>query len=178
MLPPFDWDQLAPELAEDVGEDGERRPGGRRRARVRRQVLSRPEGLLEKRSAARADLISYAFYPQLYREFGNIPGIFRHVALGHAGVFLRLEPGQKTSVEIEPGKTLIVKLLGIGEIRPDGTRNVWFELNGQHREVRVRDEAVESRVATRPKAEKDDPAGIGVPMPGRILKIDMWTDRR
>jgi Pyruvate carboxylase len=75
-------------------------------------------------------------------------------------------------VEIEPGKTLIIKLLGIGEARPDGTRSVWFELNGQHREVTVRDEAVESRVVTRPKAEKNNPAHIGAPMPGRMLKID------
>src|SRR5690606_32536378 len=68
---------------------------------------------------------------------------------------------------------LIIKLVGIGQVQPDGTRSVWFELNGQHREVTVRDEAAETRVVARPKAVKGDPRHVGAPMPGRILKIDV-----
>ena len=56
-------------------------------------------------------------------------------------------------MEIEPGKTLIVKFLTVGEPHPDGTRTVFFELNGQPREVTVRDRAlrvVERSASRRP----------------------------
>ena len=56
--------------------------------------------------------------------------------------FYGLEPGEEVSVDIEPGKTLIVKFLTVGEPDDDGTRTVFFELNGQPREVVVMDRSL------------------------------------
>ena len=62
----------------------------------------------------------------------------------------------KSPSNLEPGKTLIIKFLTVGEPHPDGTRTVFFELNGQPREVTVRDQSLEvkerdaSRRPTRP----------------------------
>jgi pyruvate carboxylase len=74
-------------------------------------------------------------------------------------------------VEIEPGKTLIVRYLTIGEIRDDGTRTVFFELNGQPREVVVADRAVEGNLHKQPKADPDDPNHVGAPMPGKVSSV-------
>ena len=63
-----------------------------------------------------------------------------------------LRLGEEIEVEIEKGKTLIVKLLSIGEPRADGTRVVYFELNGQSREVVIKDENIKSSVITKVKA--------------------------
>lgn len=174
LLPPADWAELARELAEAVGEDGGAGPaaGGEPGSAAKSRVPAGGSAGEEEAPPAR-ELISYALYPQVYKEFVEHRRAYSDTWLLDTPVFFYgLRPGQQTAVEIEPGKTLIIKLLGIGEARPDGTRSVWFELNGQHREVTVRDEAVESRVVTRPKAEKNNPAHIGAPMPGRMLKID------
>ena len=59
--------------------------------------------------------------------------------------------GEEIEVEIEKGKTLIVKLVSIGEPQADGTRVVYFELNGQPREVIIKDESIKSSVQTKVK---------------------------
>ena len=51
-------------------------------------------------------------------------------------------PGEEISVELEPGKALIIKFLTVGEPQPDGKRVVFFELNGQPREVTVQDKSL------------------------------------
>ena len=48
--------------------------------------------------------------------------------------FYGLALGEETRIEMEPGKTLVVKLTAVGELLEDGTRIVYFELNGQPRE--------------------------------------------
>ena len=58
-----------------------------------------------------------------------------------------MERGEEITVELEPGKTLVIKFLTVGEPHPDGTRTVFFELNGQPREVTVRDKSLDVKRA-------------------------------
>jgi pyruvate carboxylase len=74
-------------------------------------------------------------------------------------------------VEIEPGKTLIVKLLAVGEPHADGTRTVFFELNGQPREVVVTDRSLASSVRQAPKADPADPHQVAAPLPGVVVSV-------
>ena len=82
-----------------------------------------------------------------------------------------MDPAEEVSVEIEPGKTLIIKFLTIGDPHPDGTRLVFFELNGQPREVVVLDRALAIDVKAHPKAEAGNPKQVGAPMPGLVVNI-------
>ena len=71
------------------------------------------------------------------------------------------------AVELEPGKTLVVKFQTVGEPHPDGTRTVFFELNGQPREVSVRDRSLEVKEAAKPKADPNvSPARSARRFPG------------
>src|SRR5207244_4040508 len=79
--------------------------------------------------------------------------------------------GEETSIEIEPGKTLILRYLTTGELRDDATRTIFFELNGQPREVVIADRAVEATLHKHPKAEADNPHHIPAPMPGKVSAI-------
>src|SRR5690606_16767859 len=79
--------------------------------------------------------------------------------------------GEEIEVEIETGKTLIVKLVSIGQPQPDGTRVVYFELNGQPREVVIKDENIKSTVVLKQKADPKNQAHIGATMPGTVLKV-------
>ena len=90
-----------------------------------------------------------------------------------------MEPGEEVSVEIEPGKTLIVKFLTVGEPHADGKRTVFFELNGQPREVDGRSTARSpSACARRPKADPGDPKQVGAPMPGLVVGVAVAAGRR
>jgi pyruvate carboxylase len=77
-----------------------------------------------------------------------------------------MERGADIPVELEPGKTLVIKFLTVGEPHPDGTRTVFFELNGQPREVTVRDKALDVKQEAKPKADPKEPGQIGAPIPG------------
>jgi pyruvate carboxylase len=64
-----------------------------------------------------------------------------------------------------------VKYLTTGEVRDDGTRTVFFELNGQPRSVVVADRLVAATAKRHPKAESDNPNHIGAPMPGKVSSV-------
>jgi pyruvate carboxylase len=64
-----------------------------------------------------------------------------------------------------------VRYVATSEAHEDGTRTVFFELNGQPRSVRVRDLA---QVAKRPPARQIEPGNarhVGAPMPGTVTTV-------
>ena len=69
-------------------------------------------------------------------------------------------------MELEPGKALVIKFLTVGEPHPDGTRTVFFELNGQPREVTVRDRSLQVTEQAEPKADPPSPARSARRFPG------------
>jgi pyruvate carboxylase len=92
--------------------------------------------------------------------------------------FYGLQPGEEVAVEIERGKTLIVRYLTTGEVREDGTRTVFFELNGQPREVNVFDRSAGKVLHRHPKAEADNPDHIAAPMPGKVSSVSVRAGQR
>ncbi len=85
--------------------------------------------------------------------------------------FYGMEPGEEASIDIERGKTLIVKFLTVGDPHEDGSRTVFFELNGQPRETVVMDKSLAGRVVGRPKARPGNPLDVGAPMPGLVVRV-------
>lgn len=117
------------------------------------------------------DVLSYALYPKVYLAYQAFYEQLGDVSkLDTPTFFYGLRLGQEAQIEIEKGKVLIVKLVSIGEAQKDGTRIVYFELNGQPREVQIKDENVETSVATKVKADKANPNHIGATMPGTVIK--------
>jgi pyruvate carboxylase len=89
-----------------------------------------------------------------------------------------MQPGEEISIDLERGKTLIVRYLATSQPHEDGTRTVFFELNGQPRSVRVRDLA---EVAQRPPARKIEPGNtrhVGAPMPGTVTTVAVAVGAR
>ncbi|MEM9696502.1 MAG: biotin/lipoyl-containing protein, partial [Myxococcota bacterium] len=119
-----------------------------------------------------ADVMSAALYPQVFREYQEFRDEFGDVSVVPTRFFLAPpEPNVEFTVEIERGKTLVVKLTAVGELDERGYREVFFELNGQPRRVEVRDEGAEQVVAEREKADAADPKSIGAPMPGTVIEV-------
>jgi pyruvate carboxylase len=118
------------------------------------------------------DVLSYLLYPEVYLQFADHRKRYGDTSvIPTANFFYGLQPGEEIAVEIEKGKTLIIRFHTVSEIREDGTRTVFFELNGQPREVRIVDRSAAATVQRPPKADIGDPNQIGAPMPGKVSTI-------
>jgi pyruvate carboxylase len=121
---------------------------------------------------SRADLMSYLMYPDVFVKFAKARSSYGELeVLPTPEFFYGLQQGREILVELEPGKTLVVKLLTVSDAHPDGTRTIFFELNGQPREVTIRDNALRATVQARPKADPSAPGQVGAPIPGAISSI-------
>jgi pyruvate carboxylase len=125
-----------------------------------------------KRQTTSHEMISYALYPKVFMEYQKIVEEYGDVSvLDTPTFFYGMRLGEEVEVVIEHGKTLIVKLVSISQPQPDGTRVIYFELNGQPREVVIKDESVKSTIATNLKADKKNPDHIAATMPGTVVKV-------
>ena len=104
-------------------------------------------------------------YPQVYLDYAKHLKQYDNVSvIPTPPFFYGMQSGEEISVEIEPGKTLIIKFQTVGDPHPDGKRIVFFELNGQPREVVVQDKALAGKGAkARPKADPSDPLQVAAP---------------
>lgn len=118
------------------------------------------------------DVLAYVLYPKVFEQYMTTYDQFGNVSVLDTPTFLHgLRLGEEIEVTIEKGKTLIIKLVSIGEPQHDGTRVIYFELNGQPREIVVQDLNVEVSGEKKPKADPSNPNQIGATMPGTTLKV-------
>jgi pyruvate carboxylase len=126
--------------------------------------------------ASRTDLMSYLMYPQVFLGFAQERQLYGDVSvLPTPQFYYGMEPGEEITAELEPGKTLIIKFLTVGEPHPEGKRAVFFELNGQPREVTVQDKTLKAQKVEREKADPSNPGQVGAPIPGAITTIMVET---
>src|SRR5699024_8049913 len=131
------------------------------------------EELFEKlgREVTSFDVTAYCLYPDVFMSYHNFTKDCADISvLDTPTYFYGMRLGEEIEVEIEQGKTLFIKLVSISEPRSDGTRVIYFELNGQSREIIVQDRSVESTVDALPKAENGNPKHIGATMPGTVIE--------
>ncbi len=118
------------------------------------------------------DLNGYLMYPKVFLDYMG-----RHKAYGPVRTlptrtfFYGMAPGDEITAEIDPGKTLEIRLQAVGETTDDGEVKVFFELNGQPRVIRVPNRAIKAKTAAKPKAAEGNANHIGAPMPGAIASV-------
>ena len=119
-------------------------------------------------------LISYAMYPKVYEEFNHHRKEYGYITRMGSHVFFNgMALGETNKINIEDGKTLVIKYLGLGDLNDDGTRVVQFELNGMRREVSVPDPHAENTSSLVNFADEDDENQIGASIPGLVSKINV-----
>ncbi len=118
------------------------------------------------------DLASWLMYPKVYTDY-----VADRVRYGDVSVlptrtfFYGLAPGEEITVELERGKQLIIRLVTVSDVHDDGTRSVFFELNGQPRPVRVVDRSQVAKRPPRRQAEPGQPRHVAAPMPGTVATV-------
>ena len=118
------------------------------------------------------DLSGYLMYPKVFLDYMGRHRIYGPVrVLPTKTFFYGMQPGEEITAEIDPGKTLEIRLQAVGETNQDGEIKVFFELNGQPRVIRVPNRLVKSTTAKRPKVEDENENQIGAPMPGVVASV-------
>jgi pyruvate carboxylase len=144
--------------------------------------LEETAAALEKkigRKPAHDEVLSYLMYPDVFLKFARAAQSWGDVdVLPTPEFYYPMEKGADISVELEPGKSLAIKFLTIGEPHPDGTRTVFFELNGQPREVTIRDRTLQVTEKAKPKADPNQPGQIGAPIPGLVSTVAVQLNQQ
>ncbi|WP_206453077.1 pyruvate carboxylase [Aurantimonas marina] len=126
-----------------------------------------------ERPVSDPEFASYLMYPKVFADFAAVQELYGPVSmLPTPSYFYGMDQEDEVLVDIERGKTLVIRCLGFGETDEKGMRTVFFELNGQPRRVKVPDRAHgASGAAVRPKAEAGNASHVGAPMPGVVSTL-------
>ncbi|MES2704326.1 MAG: pyruvate carboxylase [Bacteroidota bacterium] len=118
------------------------------------------------------DFLSYKFYPKVFeeglkfwREYGDVS------VLPTPLFFYGIKPGEDTTISIDKGKTLLIRLLSIAPADEHGKRTVFFKLNGQTRHIEVQDRSIKVHTVENKKADKQNERHIGAPLQGMLSKL-------
>ncbi|KAJ9164780.1 Pyruvate carboxylase [Coniochaeta hoffmannii] len=156
--------------------------------RGRRKLSDRPGLHLEpvdfgkvKRELARkfgspvseCDVASYVMYPKVFEDYKQFVAKYGDLSVLPTKYFLsKPEIGEEFHVELEKGKVLILKLLAVGPLSENtGQREVFYEMNGEVRQVSVDDKQASVENVSRPKADPGDTSQVGAPMSGVLVEL-------
>jgi pyruvate carboxylase len=112
-------------------------------------------------------------YPKVFADFAATQEQYGPVSvLPTPTYFYGMKAEDEIFVDIEKGKTLVVRCLAVGDTDEKGMVTVFFELNGQPRRVKVPDRAHGAgNGKARRKAEPGNEAHVGAPMPGVVSAV-------
>ena len=147
LLPPVDWDALEAEMRKFYPE---------------------------KTPIDRSALLSFAMYPKVFEEYIRHRKEYGYIMRMGSHVFFNgMALGETNKINIEDGKTLVIRYLGLGDQNDDGTRNVQFELNGMRREVAVPDPAAKDTGKRVVMADPKDKSQVGASIPGMVSRVNV-----
>ena len=126
------------------------------------------------RTVSDAEFASYLMYPKVFTDYMRDAAEYGSLRdLPSPIFFYGMQSGDEVAVDIERGKTLIVRYVTTSDPHEDGTRTVFFELNGQPRSVKVPDRSQVALKPPRRKAEATNSNHIGAPMPGTVATVNV-----
>jgi pyruvate carboxylase len=120
--------------------------------KTRKDLTERYGGVTE------TDLASYIMYPKVFEDYKKFTTKYGDLSVLATRFFLaKPEVGEEFHVELERGKVLILKLLAIGPLSEQtGQREVFYEVNGEVRQVTIDDQHAAVEDVKRPKADPSD----------------------
>ena len=125
-------------------------------------------------------LAAYNMYPKVFTDFASAQELYGPTSMLPTPVyFYGVKVGDEILVEIEKGKTLVIRCVAIGEANDKGMVRVFFELNGQPRSIAVPDRLHGAAGAlARAKADPDNEEHVGAPMPGVISTVNVKSGQK
>ncbi|EPE06995.1 pyruvate carboxylase [Ophiostoma piceae UAMH 11346] len=135
--------------------------------KVRKELSTKFTGVSE------TDVASYVMYPKVYEDYKKFVAKYGDLSVLPTKYFLsKPSIGEEFHVELEKGKVLILKLLAIGPLSENtGQREVFYEMNGEVRQVTIDDVKASVENVSRPKADPTDSSQVGAPMAGVLVEL-------
>jgi len=132
------------------------------------------------RPVSDTDLASWLMYPKVFKDYAAHHARFGDVSLLPTPVFFYgLKDREEISVDIERGKSLIVRQTGSSDtLDEEGRVKVFFELNGQPRLQRIPKAGAAPTGRRHPKIDESNPNHIGAPMPGAVVTVSVREGQR
>jgi pyruvate carboxylase len=126
-----------------------------------------------ERKLSEYEFASWLMYPKVFSDFCGVQETYGPVSVLPTPVyFYGMKPQDEIFVDIEKGKTLVIRCFAIGEVDDKGMVTVFFELNGQPRRIKVPDRVHGASASrARRKAEPGNEAHVGAPMPGVVSAL-------
>lgn len=116
------------------------------------------------------DYLSWKFYPKVFEEYAAHYKVYGNVSFVPTPVFFYgLKPDEECVIEIDQGKSLLVKYLYTSSPDEHGVRTVYFKLNGQTRSVEVIDKSLQILKKEHEKAVQEN--HIGAPLQGLLSNV-------
>ncbi len=124
-------------------------------------------------TSSETDIASYVMYPKVFEDYRKFVDKYGDMSVLPTKYFLnKPEIGEEFHVELEKGKVLILKLLAIGPLsEATGQREVFYEVNGEVRQVTIDDTKAAVENTSRPKADPSDSSQVGAPMAGVVVEV-------
>jgi len=137
-------------------------------AKVRRELGKKFGGPVTE-----CDVASYVMYPKVFEDYKKFVARYGDLSVLPTKYFLsKPDIGEEFHVELEKGKVLILKLLAVGPLSENtGQREVFYEMNGEVRQVSVDDKQASVENVSRPKADPSDSSQVGAPMAGVLVEL-------
>lgn len=121
-----------------------------------------------------SDVLSYALYPKVFEGFMENKQKYGDLSILSTFDFIKpLDIGQEIEVEIERGKILYIKYVALGDLDQNGQREVFFEVNGLHRSIKIDDKKSTKKNIQREKADPSKNGSIGCPMTGVVIDVQV-----
>lgn len=118
------------------------------------------------------DYLSYELYPKVFEEYHQFVEQFGDVSyIPTTAFFYGLKMGQEVLVRLDEGKILMIKLLFVGDVNEEGIRPVTFELNGQARQIFIKDQYAKVEKVSNAKADLENELEVGSPLQGKIAEV-------
>lgn len=126
--------------------------------------------------ATMQNILSYALYPKVFEEFLEFKQSHGDLSRMSSSVFFDgISQGEVCEVEVEEGKTFIIKLVNIGKVNKEGYRKIYFEVNGNQREITILDKqyhkTYDVEIGTTLMADLNNKKDIGASIPGTVAQI-------
>ncbi len=118
------------------------------------------------------DFLSYSLYPRVFEDAHEKYKLYGNVAiLATENFFYGMKLQEEALIELEPGKSILVKLLSVGIPDEDGIRIVFFSVNGENRFVEIKDKSIKVEKEVHLKVDTQDTNQYGAPLQGNLYKI-------
>lgn len=171
--PPGGWPKAVQKVVLGDRKPLKGRPGSYAKAIDLKEERKKLKELLQRESTD-DELFCHLMYPDVFADYSKFRKQYGDVsAVPSSTFFYGLQPGEEIAVGIEEGKTLIIKLLHVGDVEENGHRTITFELNGRPRETSILDKSVKSESKERLLADPADSSQVGAPIPGMVTALSV-----